>query len=109
MKKSNLVNGLAAIVAMGLIGVAANAADEESGLKGRSVKVSFEDLNLEKEQGARVLYRHLRHASKKVCGVGTRNAISVRISLDALRCYRSTLTAEVKKIDNRLLTKIHES
>lgn len=110
MKESKLAKGVitfAAVLFLSLpIAATANAADE---LKGRSVKVKFADLNLQKEEGAAALYRRLRQASKQVCGVESlKNAGGVRIIAEQKRCYRDTLDAAVARIDNAELKKIHE-
>lgn len=110
MKESKLAKSIIATIAvlfMSLpIAATANAADE---LKGRSVKVKFADLNLQKEEGAEALYRRLRLASKQVCGVESiKNAGGVRAIAETKRCFRQTLDAAVAQIDNDALKKIHE-
>ena len=52
------------------ISAAPQSADE---LKGRAEKVSYSDLNVDKEEGAQALYRRLQRASKRVCGVESFN------------------------------------
>lgn len=109
MKESKFAKGVIASVAVLFLSLPianANAADE---LKGRSEKVKFADLNLQKEEGAEVLYRRLRHASKRVCGVDSlKNAGGVRVINEQKRCFRQTLDAAVAEIDNDELKKIHE-
>lgn len=84
-------------------------AEEGDELRGKAVKVTFEDLNLEKESGAHALYRRLQHATKAACGVdASRKARGAGATSEAFRCYRTTLTASVKKVNNELLTRIHE-
>lgn len=111
MKESKLFRG---IIATGVIVVlsapAIASAAPENGIKGKSVKVSYADLNLQKEAGAKVLYRRLQQASKQACGV---ESLQVAGSVSAVaqmnQCYRETLTAAVKNVDSAELTKIHES
>ncbi len=73
--------------------------------------VSYTDLNLENEEGVRVLYQRLKRASKEVCGAKSLNiAGSLPVSLQrgtSKRCYRETLFNAVDKIDNEDLTRIH--
>ena len=73
--------------------------------------VSYTDLNLENEEGVRVLYQRLKRASKEVCGAKSLNiAGSLPVSLQRgtpKRCYRETLSNAVGKIDNADLTRIH--
>lgn len=111
MKESKILKGLvtaAAVFAISAPAIASTGADSE--LKGRSVKVSYADLNLQKEAGAKALYRRLQQASKIACGVESyKNAGSLRRTADSRRCYKRSLTSSVAKINNTLLTKIHES
>ncbi len=111
MKESKLMRGLiAAVVFIALSAPAIASVTPEGHLKGKSVKVTYADLNLEKEAGAKVLYRRLQQASKQACGVEkVRTAGSIRVLAEMQRCYKKTLTAVVKKIDSAELTKIHES
>lgn len=98
----------AAVIALSVPVVA--SANLESGLKGKSVKVSYNDLNLEKAAGAMVLYRRLQQASREACGVEPlKIAGSVRVVTEMQQCYQETLTAAVEKINKAEITKIHES
>ena len=109
MKESKLFKGIVAtliVVAMGAPVIA--SADAKSDLQGVSIKVSFAALNLEKQAGAKALYRRLQQASKQACGVrGLQNAGSVRRFNEAKQCYHETLTTAVAKVDNNLLSQIH--
>ncbi len=71
--------------------------------------VSYADLNLENEEGVRVLYQRLQHASKEVCGVVASLRIngSLHFLSKAQQCYRETLSNAVDKFDNHDLTRIH--
>ncbi len=109
MKESKLFKGLlAAIIAIVLGAPIIASADAKSGLQGVSVKVSYGDLNLEKQEGAKALYRRLQQASKRACDVRgltvERSLVRVR---EARQCYREALSAAVEKIDNELVTQIH--
>ena len=107
MKESKIVKGVVATIAVVAFSLPAVASAEE--FKGRAEKVTYSDLNVQKEEGAASLYRRLQHASKRVCGVESiMNAGGVRAISMAQRCYRDTLDAAVAKIDNATLTEIHE-
>lgn len=107
MKESKLIKGVVATVAVVAFSVPAIASAED--FKGRTEKVAYSDLNVEKESGAHTLYRRLQQASKRVCGVeSVKNAGGIRQYSDQQRCYRDTLDAAVAKIDNATLTQIHE-
>lgn len=107
MKESKLIKSVVATVAVIAFSVPAIASAEE--LKGRSEKVSYSDLNVDKQSGAQVLYRRLQIASKRVCGVESiKNAGSVRAMTEQRRCYRNALDQAVATIDNPTLTRIHQ-
>ncbi len=111
MKESKLFKGLlAAIVIVALGAPAYAAADASSGLIGKSVKVSYSDLNLEKYEGAKALYRRLQHASKRACDIRSLHEEgSLSRFAEGRQCYRDTLSEAVAEIDNELLTQIHNS
>ena len=107
MKESKLIKGVVATVAVIAFSVPAIASAEE--FKGRAEKVTYSDLNVEKEAGAHSLYRRLQQASKRVCGVESiKNAGGIREISEQQRCYRETLDAAVAKVNNATLTDIHE-
>ena len=109
MKESKLFKSLLAVfivVVLGALPIA--SADAGSGLKGVSVKVSYADLKLETKEGAKALYWRLKHASKQVCDVrGLIVEGSLRRVRETRQCYRETLSAAVEKVDNELVTQIH--
>jgi UrcA family protein len=107
MKESKIVKGVVATVAVIAFSLPAIASADE--LKGRAEKVTYSDLNVEKEEGAKSLYRRLQQASKRVCGVEPmKNAGGIREITAQQRCYRESLDQVVAKIDNATLTEIHE-
>lgn len=107
MNNSKIAKGLVAAVAViGFCIPAISSADEP---KGNAEKVRYADLNVEKEAGAKILYRRLQLASKRVCGVESIvNAGGVREIKAQRHCYRDALDAAVAKIDNEMLTELHE-
>ena len=111
MKESKLFKGLLAAIVLVALGAPAYAtADASSQLQGKSVKVSYGDLNLEKYEGAKALYRRLQQASKQACNVRSlREEGSLIRVAEGRQCYLDTLSKAVAEIDNELLTKIHKS
>ena len=111
MKESKLYKSLLATIIVVALGAPAFAsADVTSGLKGVSVKVSYADLNLEKQEGAKALYRRLQQASKQACGHrGLKEAGTVKRLAETQRCYRETLAEAVAEVDSELVTQIHNS
>ena len=107
MKKSKIVKGVVATVAVVAFSLPAIASAED--FNGRAEKVTYSELNVDKEAGAQALYRRLQQASKRVCGVESiKNAGGIREISQQQRCYRNTLDEAVAKINNATLTGIHE-
>ena len=116
MKESKLFKSLVAtFVVIVLSGPAVvQAAGTISYIEVGKASVSYADLNLENEEGVRVLYRRLQRASKKVC---TAPSVKIAGSLPVLlqrgtpretrQCYQETLFKAVDKFDNEDLARIH--
>ena len=73
--------------------------------------VSYADLNLESEEGVRVLYRRLKRASNNLC---SDTPLKIAGSLpniyygrETRQCYREALSNAVARFDNEDLTRIH--
>ena len=74
------------------------------------ISVSFADLNIDNEAGARVLYGRLQQASASVCNMDSyRELGSLAAVAQAEACYEETLNKAVAKIDSDALKKIHSS
>jgi UrcA family protein len=73
-----------------------------------AVRVSYADLDIHSEAGAKVLYSRLKRASEEVCGIQSHviNG-SLAATKNARACYREALEVSVKKIDSDALTGIH--
>jgi len=115
MKESKLGKSLVAtFVIIVLGGPAVVLADTISYIEVGKASLSYADLNLESEEGVRVLYRRLKRASKELC-----SATPPRIAgslpnyyysgngLETRQCYREALSNAVEKIDNERLNEIH--
>lgn len=75
-----------------------------------AAKISYDDLNIRSEAGAKVLYARLERASKRACGVRSFTETgSVKWYVEARECFDDTLAAAVRKINSTELTKIHTS
>jgi UrcA family protein len=111
MKKSKLFKSLlTSIIVITLSAPAIGLADAKSELKGKSVKVTFADLDLTKQEGAKALYRRLQQASKQACDVrGLKVEGTLKRISEARQCYREALTGAVEKVDSKLVTQIHDS
>ena len=108
MKARKLVISAALALALASpAGVLAGDA-EESGLQ--KITVSFADLNIDHEAGAKVLYRRLQQASADVCSVDTFHKLgSLERFAKAQQCYEITLDEAVAEIDSATLKEIHSS
>jgi len=73
-----------------------------------TVKVSYADLDIDSQAGAKVLYARLKRASEAVCGSQSHviNG-SLAATTKARTCFRETLEASVEKIDSDALAEIH--
>ncbi len=114
MKESKLFKSLVAtFVIIVLGGPAVVLADTINYFEVGKASVSYADLNLENEEGVRVLYRRLKRASNKLCSAAPpRVAGSVPdyyllYNGQDRRCYQDTLSNAVDKFDNEDLTRIH--
>ncbi len=112
MKESKLFKSLVATFVVIVIGgpavVLAGTPSYIGFVEGSKTTVSYADLNLESEEGVRVLYRRLQHASTEVCSPRSlNNALSIFVGYETRACYRHTLSNAVDKFDNEDLTRIH--
>lgn len=75
---------------------------------GDHVKVTFADLDIHAEAGAKVLYSRLRQASKAACDVQPLTKLgSIERTAAAKECYVETLDRFVSRIDSDALKDIH--
>ncbi len=111
MKESKLFKSLVAtFVVIVLSGPAVVLADTHSNfVDGPKATVSYADLNLESEEGVRVLYRRLQHASREVCSPRSLNIArsDIHVWYATRACYRRTMSHAVDQFDNEDLTRIH--
>ena len=110
MGKTSGKSSIALLVAVGITLPAVASAGDPSQEKASSVKVSYADLNIDSEAGARVLYSRLKRASEKACNVESLTEHgSVDRARDAKACYEEVLSDAVANIDSAALAKIHAS
>ncbi len=113
MKESKLFKSLVAtFVVIVLSGPAVvQAAGTISYIDDGKAVVSYADLNLESEEGVRVLYRRLKRASKELCSDAPPRIAgslpNVFLRRDTRQCYREALSNAVIKFYNDDLTRIH--
>ncbi len=106
-------NFTAALLAIGLSAPAIVMAETSNERESVVATVSYADLNLENEAGARTLYGRLQQATQEVCGVTSGKRQSPKRVFDAQQlhnanqCYREKIAEAVENIDNEHLTRIH--
>ena len=109
-KDSKLFKSLLATIVVVALGAPAIAsADNMNEVEDVAIRVSYADLNIENEKGAQSLYGRLKHASKKACDYhgGLFNAGSLNRLTETRRCYQEALSAAVERIDNEMVTNLH--
>jgi len=117
MKESKLIKKfVVTFVVTVLSGPAVVLANPISYIEVGKASVSYADLNLESEEGVRVLYRRLKRASNNLCS-DTPPKIAGSISIpivyveiygrETRQCYHEALSNAVDKVDNADLTRIH--
>ncbi len=115
MKDSKLFKGLVAtFVVIVLGGPAVVLADTISYLEVGKASVSYTDLDLESEEGVRVLYRRLKRASSNLCSATPpkiAGSLPIIYQLGntqvTRRCYRESLSNAVDRFDDDDLTRVH--
>ena len=72
------------------------------------IAVSWSDLDIESEAGAKILYARVERASERACGVATLTELgSIKRVSDAKECFDYLVEKAVKQIDNDELSKVH--
>lgn len=71
-----------------------------------SVVVSYADLNLSEEAGARTLYARLKRAAQQACGHRP-PPVELKASRAYQDCYESALTKAVNRVDSQQLYALH--
>ena len=108
MRKANPGTRVSLLLAIAMVLPPAALAAAPSQFEDVSVRVSYADLNIESEAGAKVLYSRLKHASEKACNVGSYlEDFSVSRAFEAKTCYRNALAKAVENIGSDALTRMH--
>jgi len=102
-----LTAGAAAIGATVLMLLTVDVRAAETVTNPLRVSVSYQQTDLATEQGSANVYRKLKIAARKVCGLG----IDARLTLDervrAQKCVEAALADVVQRIDRPMLTSVH--
>jgi UrcA family protein len=92
-----------ALLALASAAAGANPADTDDEVK--TENVNYEDLNLSTLAGVTLLYGRIERAARLVCGPNT----DVSRLGQWKTCYRLAVAAAVAKVNNPLLTAVHDS
>jgi UrcA family protein len=98
---------LAACLATTLACGLQTAAKADRASDSRSMTVRYDDLNLSSQAGVTKLYARIRRAAKHVCS-DSGGSIVPQLRYEARRCTAQAIDAAVKKVNNRILTAMHE-
>jgi UrcA family protein len=94
-----------ALTFLTLLTVDARAADKGTP---ESISVSYSDVAFGNSAGAADVYRKLKTAARRVCGVDFGSKDLTQIAT-ARECYEAALAEAVRKIDRPTLTAVHTS
>jgi len=92
-----------ALVTLASAAASANPHDTEETV--RSEKVNFVDLNLSTLAGVNVLYDRITRAARLVCAP----ADELTHHTEYAQCCRTAVEAAIAKVNNPLLTAVHQS
>lgn len=100
----------AAVMTIGALAIPMTAVGASpSQLEDVSVKVSFSDLNIHSDAGAKALYSRLKRASEDACNFDSYIRSGLSEYQKARACYEEALDEAVASIDSDALQEIHES
>ena len=98
----------AAVLAVGALAIPVTAIGAApSQFESVSVKVSYADLDIHSDKGAKVLYSRLKRASQKACSLDPYLKSGLNERQKAKVCYEAALDAAVARIDSSALQQIH--
>ena len=108
MANTSRKTGVSLLLVIGMVLPTVALAAAPSQFEDVSVRVSYADLNIATEAGAKALYSRLKKASKQVCGL---NSYAVTRSpaemTHARACYEESLESSVREAESDILTEIH--
>jgi UrcA family protein len=100
--------GAAAIALTCLTLLTVDARATESAGNPPSITVSYSDVAFGNSAGAANVYRKLKVAARKVCGLDN-GSRSLELRVAARDCFEDALADAVRKIDRPALTAVHAS
>jgi UrcA family protein len=104
-------HSIISVIAASLITLSWAACSAQARAAGETVvgveKVSYGDLNLATEAGAKVLYRRLRRAADQVCTSSGRGSLDAGIKAAWRACYDKAMNSAVASVNKPMVTALH--
>jgi UrcA family protein len=97
-----------AVAAFALSAAQAQAETRQTIELAPAVSVHYAAEDLDTDKGAENVYRKLRKASRRVCGIDG-GFLNLSEKTLAQKCVNDTLASAVRKIDRPMLTALHDS
>jgi UrcA family protein len=97
-----------AITAFAFAAATARAETQQSVELAPQISVQYAAEDLETDKGAENVYRKLRKAARRVCGIDG-GFLNLSEKTLAKKCVDDTLASAVRKIDRPMLTTVHDS
>jgi UrcA family protein len=99
--------GSTVLLAALMIATSAGAADRTA--TSADIAVKYSEVQLANEADAAALYKKLRFAARAVCDDNAGGHRTLEVRARSEKCVKQVLADAVKKIDQPLLTTVHES
>jgi UrcA family protein len=103
MLTTSTLTAVSAALALGFSACGQSAAAQNT--ETVSVKVSFADLNLSTEAGAKIMLQRIRNAAKEVCGTESDDPIDRMF--EYLPCVNGTTDRAVARFHNPIVTALN--
>jgi UrcA family protein len=99
--------GAAALALTFLMLLTVDVRADEPGAAPPKVVVHYSELAFGTVDGAKKVYRQLKSAARKVCGINIGGRLTLDDGIAARECYEKALTDAVSRIDRPVLTSVH--
>jgi UrcA family protein len=104
-----LTAGAAAIAATVLMMLTVQVRATETDPTPPSVSVQYTEAAFVTREEATNVYRTLKSAARKVCGLDTANVVTLDEYIRAKACVSETLTDVVRRLNRPMLTSVHDA
>ena len=104
-----LTAGAAAIAATCLMLATVQVRAAEPQTEAPRVSVSYQDIDFATARGTANIYRKLKSAANKVCGLTPGGKLTLQQHIKAQECANEALADAVQRINRPMLTSAHEA